>query len=73
LAELSNEEFVNILQNIHTATGEKSLFGRVLDFLRKVANEILSSVNKNYRGTAYADTMELLLKSALPDQFKITK
>ena len=71
LAELSNEEFVRILQNIHTGTEGKSLLNNVVDFLKKVANQILSFVNAKHRGTAYADAMELLVKASLPQEFNI--
>jgi hypothetical protein len=47
------------------------LFDKAVDFLKKVANSILSHINKEWKGTAYADAMEILLKASLPETFDI--
>ena len=71
LAELSNEDFVKSLQNIHTGSDRKELISMVIDFMRKVINKILTSINKQWKGTAYADAMEILMKAAFPEDFNI--
>lgn len=71
LAELSNEDFVKSLQNIHTGSNRKELISTIIDFMRKVINKILTSINKQWKGTAYADAMEILMKAAFPEDFNI--
>jgi hypothetical protein len=71
IAELSNENFVKSLQGIHTGSNRKELISMVIDFMRKVINKILTSINKKWQGTAYADAMELLMKAAFPQDFNI--
>jgi len=43
----------------------------IVDFMRKVVNKILTSINKQWKGTAYADAMEMLMKAAFPEDFNI--
>lgn len=71
LAELSNESFVDILKKVYTGSETKSLFNKAIDFLKKVANSVLSHINKKWNGTAYADAMEILLKASLPQAFNV--
>lgn len=71
IAELSNEDFVKSLQRIHTGSDRKELIPMIVDFMRKVINKILTSTNKQWKGTAYADAMDILMKAAFPEDFNI--
>lgn len=71
LAELSNENFVKLLQGVRTDTDRKDLLSLAISLIKKVINNILSRINKDHKGTAYADAMEFLVKAAFPEQFNI--
>ena len=77
LAELSNEEFIKKLQQIDTNSEkkpylpERGIINRIREFIIRVINRTLRYINQKHRGTAYADAMELLLKSVFPQDFKI--
>jgi hypothetical protein len=47
------------------------LLSLAISLIKKVINRILSRINKDHKGTAYADAMEFLVKAAFPEQFNI--
>ena len=71
LAELSDKNFVDLLQNIHTGSERKSLISQIKDFIHKVVNKIFTRINAHHLGNAYADAMEMFVKAALPGDFDI--
>ena len=69
MAELSNMEFVEKLKNIKT---EKKItfFEWIRSIVNELARRILRFAAQN-NGTAYSDAMEMLVKSAFPQEYKL--
>ena len=69
MAELSNMKFVEKLKNIKT---EKKItfFEWIRSIVNELARRILRFAAQN-NGTAYSDAMEMLVKSAFPQEYKL--
>lgn len=69
MAELSNTKFVEKLKNIKTE--KKIIF---FEWIRSIVNELARRILRfaaQNNGTAYSDAMELLVKSAFPEEYKL--
>lgn len=71
MAELSNMQFVETLRSIETKKRDRTIFERIRSFVYEVARNILRFAFTKYNGTAYMDAMEMLVKSAFPQEYKL--
>lgn len=71
MAELSNMQFIEKLKTVKTEKRDQTFFQKVKHMVHEIARVILGSVVKDYNGTAYADAMEMLVKSVFPEEYKL--